>query len=150
MAHNSVLIDGYATIESTKQVIPNELLTSLEELSCRDKIKYNQYADMLGRVQTEDDLSDLLTAANHNDQHWVCDILALALKDFTLKSGQPGDYTAFKAKEEVGIEVAKNESEDDILEKIRENVQRLEDIMDPAEEDHLEKITHLQPKKILH
>ena len=55
-----------------------------------------------------------------------------------------------KAKEEVGIEVAKNESEDDILEKIRENVQRLEDIMDPTEEDHLEKVTHLQPKKILH
>ena len=55
-----------------------------------------------------------------------------------------------KAKEEVGIETAKDESEDDILEKIRENVQRLEDIMDPADKEQHERITHLQPKKVLH
>jgi hypothetical protein len=38
---------------------------------------------------------------NAYDQQEVRDFLASALNDFTLKSGQPGDYTAINAKEEV-------------------------------------------------
>ena len=57
-----------------------------------------------------------------------------------------------KAKEEAGIESAKDEDEDKIMEKIRVNVDRLEQIMEASndEESTDKRITHLQPKKILH
>ena len=56
-----------------------------------------------------------------------------------------------KAKEEAGIEAANGEDEDKIMEKIRVNVDRLEQIMEASEHTEEDKrITHLQPKKILH
>ena len=58
-----------------------------------------------------------------------------------------------KAKEEAGIESDNTEEEDKIMEKIRVNVDRLEQIMETSEnteESIKHKITHLQPKKILH
>jgi mannosyltransferase OCH1-like enzyme len=57
-----------------------------------------------------------------------------------------------KAKEEAGIESDNTEEEDKIMEKIRVNVDRLEQIMEPSEhtEEVDKRITHLQPKKILH
>ena len=57
-----------------------------------------------------------------------------------------------KAKEEAGIEAANGEDEDKIMEKIRVNVDRLEQIMEASEhtEEIDKRITHLQPKKILH
>ena len=57
-----------------------------------------------------------------------------------------------KAKEEAGIEAANGEDEDKIMEKIRVNVDRLEQIMEASEhtEEIDKSITHLQPKKILH
>ena len=46
----------------------------------------------------------------------------------------------------------KDENEDKIMEKIRVNVDRLEQIMEASEhtEEIDKRITHLQPKKILH
>ena len=57
-----------------------------------------------------------------------------------------------KAKEEAGIESDNSEDEEKIMEKIRVNVDRLEQIMEASEHtDETDKrITHLQPKKILH
>ena len=57
-----------------------------------------------------------------------------------------------KAKEEAGIESAKDEDEDKIMEKIRGNVDRLEQIMEASEhtEETDNKITHVQSKKVLH
>ena len=57
-----------------------------------------------------------------------------------------------KAKEEAGIESDNSEEEDKIMEKIRVNVDRLEQIMETSEhtEEVDKRITHLQPKKILH
>ena len=55
-----------------------------------------------------------------------------------------------KAKEEIGLESGESKDEEQILNKIRANVERLQEIMDPTEEEHKDKITHLQPKKILH
>ena len=57
-----------------------------------------------------------------------------------------------KAKEEAGIESAKDEDEDKIMEKIRVNVDRLEQIMEASDNEGSTdpRITHLQPKKILH
>ena len=57
-----------------------------------------------------------------------------------------------KAKEEAGIESGNSEDEEKIMEKIRVNVDRLEQIMEASEHtDETDKrITHLQPKKILH
>ena len=53
-----------------------------------------------------------------------------------------------KAKEEAGLEATKDENEDELLEKIRNNIERLSEIMEP--EDDIKEVTHLQPKKILH
>lgn len=53
-----------------------------------------------------------------------------------------------KAKEESGLEATKDENEDELLEKIRSNIERLSEIMEP--EDDIKEVTHLQPKKILH
>ena len=57
-----------------------------------------------------------------------------------------------KAKEEAGIESDNTEEEDKIVEKIRVNVDRFEQIMETSEhtEEVDKRITHLQPKKILH
>ena len=55
-----------------------------------------------------------------------------------------------KAKEEIGLESGESKDEEQILNKIRANVERLQEIMDPTQEEHKDKITHLQPKKILH
>ena len=57
-----------------------------------------------------------------------------------------------KAKEEAGIESGNSEDEEKIMEKIRVNVDRLEQIMEASEhtEEIDKRITHLQPKKILH
>ena len=56
-----------------------------------------------------------------------------------------------KAKEEAGIESDNSEDENKIMEKIRVNVDRLEQIMEASEHTEEDKrITHLQPKKILH
>ena len=58
-----------------------------------------------------------------------------------------------KAKEEAGIEAANGEDEDKIMEKIRVNVDRLQQIMeasDSNEESVDQKITHMHPKKVLH
>ena len=57
-----------------------------------------------------------------------------------------------KAKEEAGIESDNSEDENKIMEKIRVNVDRLEQIMEASEhtEESDKRITHLQPKKILH
>ena len=56
-----------------------------------------------------------------------------------------------KAKEEAGIESDNSEDEEKIMEKIRVNVDRLEQIMEASEHTEEDKrITHLQPKKILH
>ena len=53
-----------------------------------------------------------------------------------------------KAKEEAGLEATKDENEDELLEKIRNNIERLSEIMEP--ENDIKEVTHLQPKKILH
>ena len=56
-----------------------------------------------------------------------------------------------KAKKEAGIESDNTEDEEKIMEKIRVNVDRLEQIMEASEHTEEDKrITHLQPKKILH
>ena len=57
-----------------------------------------------------------------------------------------------KAKQEAGIESDNTEDEEKIMEKIRVNVDRLEQIMEASEhtEETDKRITHLQPKKILH
>ena len=57
-----------------------------------------------------------------------------------------------KAKEEAGIESDNSEEENKIMEKIRVNVDRLQQIMEVSEsnEETDKRITHLQPKKILH
>ena len=56
-----------------------------------------------------------------------------------------------KAKEEAGIESDNSKDEEKIMEKIRVNVDRLEQIMEASEHTEEDKrITHLQPKKILH
>ena len=57
-----------------------------------------------------------------------------------------------KAKEEAGIESDNSEDENKIMEKILVNVDRLEQIMEASEhtEESDKRITHLQPKKILH
>ena len=57
-----------------------------------------------------------------------------------------------KAKEEAGIESDNSEDENKIMEKIRVNVDRLEQIMEASDntEEVDKRITHLQPKKILH
>ena len=58
-----------------------------------------------------------------------------------------------KAKEEAGIESDNSEEEDKILDKIRVNVERLQEIMTLGEnttEETDSKVTHMQPKKVLH
>ena len=55
-----------------------------------------------------------------------------------------------KTKEEAGIESAKDANEDDLLEKIRSNVEKLQQIMEPSEDIADDSITHMQPKKVLH
>ena len=52
--------------------------------------------------------------------------------------------------EEAGIESAKDANEDDLLEKIRSNVEKLQQIMEPSEDIADDSITHMQPKKVLH
>ena len=63
-----------------------------------------------------------------------------------------------KAKEESGIEIDKDDSDDDILAKIRSNIDRLSAIMEentPTEEQLMEyeedsRMTHVPTKKIIH
>jgi hypothetical protein len=63
-----------------------------------------------------------------------------------------------KAKEESGIEVDKDDGDDDIMDRIRTNIDRLSAIMEentPTEEELMEhdedpRMTHVPTKKILH
>ncbi len=63
-----------------------------------------------------------------------------------------------KAKEESGIEIDKNESDDELLTKVRSNIDRLAAIMEentPTEEQLMEydndpRMTHTPNKKIIH
>jgi hypothetical protein len=63
-----------------------------------------------------------------------------------------------KAKEESGVEIESNETEDEILAKVRSNIDRLAAIMEentPAEDELMEydedtRVTHKMNKKIMH
>ena len=55
-----------------------------------------------------------------------------------------------KAKEEAGLESDNSADEDKILNKIRDNVERLQQIMTDTTEETDNKVTHVQSKKVLH